>query len=178
MAMRMDYEVHVLDDSFKRNIVEYGFEPVPNGRANRWGEKPQRMVKLQSTEQSTGGVLIKVKGKPGHSFRITSLEQALDFKLIDNDEYHELKNDPRGLLALRPRLFDLQTGEQVNEQGIPLNIARELAEGTQYPKRGRVDENVDVNTTGDENIAGEELPADESIMAGHEHVEAQIDITE
>jgi hypothetical protein len=183
MAMRLDFEVKLLDETFVRQITEYGYEDVPNGRSNRWGEKPKRMV--SKTIEERGGVLIVVKGNPGHSYRITSLEQALDFKLIDHDEYLELQGNPKGLLALRPRLFDLSTGEQVNEFGIPKNIAHELEHGTQLPKRanklarGNFDTDVDVNTTGDEDIAGNEMPADETgVMVGHEHVAAQIDETE
>lgn len=177
MAMRMDYEVRLLDDSFQREVTEYGFEEVENGRANRWGEKPKRMIAKKHIEK--GGVLIVVRGKPGHSIRLTSLEQALDFKLIDHDKYAELKADSRGLLAMRPRLVDLNTGEEVNEQGIPVNIARELQEGTTMPRnagrhaRGNVETDIDVNTTGDENIAGDEMPND-GIMAGHEHVAGKI----
>ena len=182
MAMRMDYEVRLLDDSFKREITHYAFEDVPNGRLNRWGEKPKRMVEKKVIE--TGGVLIVVRGKPGHSIRLDSLEQALDFKLIDLETYEQLKRDPKGLLAMRPRLVDLSTGEEVNENGVPVNIARELEHGTTMPKnaskhaRGNVETDIDVNTTGDESIAGDELPVDESIMAGHATIKEQLDEVE
>lgn len=182
MGMRMDYEVRPLPETYGLDVPEYAFETIENGRANRWGEKPQRMVTRETANK--GGVLIIVRGKPGHSFRINTLEQAEDFKLIDHDEYLALKSHPKGLMALRPRLFDTNTGEQVNENGIPLNIARELAEGTTMPRgagrhaRGNVETDIDVNTTGDEDIAGNEVPADESVMAGHDIIAAQIDETE
>lgn len=178
--MRMDYEVRKLPDSYVTEEIEYAFEDVPNGRANRWGEKPQRMVPKK--KEVRGGWLVVVRGKPGHSIRIQSLEQALDLKLIDHDEYVRMSN----LGELRPRLIDTTTGERVNEQGIPLHIADELANGTHMPKgaartpMGGVETDIDVNSNGNEDIAGDEVPNDvlTTSMKGHEHVAAQIDETE
>ncbi len=98
MAMRMDYEVKLLDDSFVREVTHYAFEDVPNGRKNRWGEAPKRMVEKKVIEK--GGVLIVVRGKPGHSIRLDSLEQALDF--LDDDELLEVVPST---LRLRKRLL-------------------------------------------------------------------------
>lgn len=184
MAIRMDYEVRRLPESFTREVDTYSFKTIENGRRNRWGELPQKMVKSKTTER--GGVMIVVKGKPGHSMRFTSLEQLLDFKLIDHDEYLELADKPDGILHVRPRLIDTNTGEVVNEYGIPKNIAHELENGTTLPKaagrraNGNVETDIDVNTTGDEDIAGDEVPLDDGgvTMAGEEHVAAQIDETE
>lgn len=175
MAMRMDYEVRILPDSYVTISEEIGFEDDPKQKKDRYGNPRQRMVTKQV--ETRGGVMIVVRGKPGHSIRLNSLEQALDLKLIDHERYIELGGANGDLTKLRPRLVDINTGEEVNEQGIPLNIARELAEGTTMPKNagstamGRVDTDIDVNQTGDENIAGDELP----VMEGHEHVAKTID---
>lgn len=181
MAMRMDFEVRILPDSYITKQVEYAFEDDPKQKKDRYGNPRQKMVTVE--REVRGGVLIVVRGKPGHSIRLQSLDQALDLKLIDADTYARLGGAAGDITKLRPRLVDLATGEEVNEQGIPLNIARELAEGTTMPKNagrsagGNVETDVDVNSTGDENIAGDEAP-DDGIMRGHEHVAEQIDKTE
>ncbi len=177
MAMRMDYSIRALPDSFVTVATQCRMEEIANGRRNRWGEKPQRMVREEV--EVNGGILIVVKGKPGHSFRVDSLEQALDLKLIEEDTYQYLKTQKDGLHQMKPRLFDLNTGERVNEQGIPINIAQELSgELVRKPRRSdHVETDVDVNTTGDEEIAGDEEPND-GLMTGHEHIAAQIDETE
>lgn len=177
MAMRMDYEVRILPNEYVTHRVEYAFEDDPKQKKDRYGNPRQKMVTKQVEER--GGVLIVVRGKPGHSIRLTSLEQALDLKLIDHDKYVEL-SEGKGLLGMRPRLVDTMTGEEVNEQGIPLNIAHELEHGTTMPKNvgrsatGGVETDIDVNGTGDEDIAGNELPND-GVMAGHEHVKKTLD---
>jgi len=171
----MDYEVRILPEDYVTHRLEYAFEDDPKQRKDRYGNPRQKMVTKQVEER--GGVLIIVRGKPGHSIRLTSLDQALDLKLIDTDTFNRLTEHKDGLLAMRPRLIDTGTGEEVNEQGIPLNIANELANGTTMPSgaprnaRGNVDTDVDVNTTGDEDIAGNDLP----VMEGHEHVSKTID---
>ncbi len=177
MAMRMDYEVRILPDSYVTHETQYAFEEDPKQKKDRYGNPRTKMVSKQV--EVRGGILIVVRGKPGHSIRLSSLDQALDLKLIDQDKYNELIGHKDGLLAMRPRLVDLNTGEEVNEQGIPLNIARELAEGTTMPKNagrsamGNVETDIDVNTSGDENIAGDDLPAE--AMEGHGHVAKMID---
>lgn len=181
MGMRMDYEVRILPDSYVTHETEYAFEDDPKQRKDRYGNPRQKMVTRE--REIRGGVLIIVRGKPGHSIRLTSLDQALDLKLIDQDTYNRLSDSEApngGLLNLRPRLIDTGTGEEVNERGVPLNIAHELENGTTQPRdagrsaRGRVETDVDVNTTGDEDIAGNDAPG----MEGHEHVAGQIDKTE
>lgn len=177
MAVRVDYHVRILPDDYVTKVTEYGFVDDDKAAPDRFGRKRQKMVAKEV--EIRGGVLVLVKGKPGHSLRLTSLEQALDFKLIDYDQYVELKAGA-GLQGLRPRLVDMNTGEYVNEQGVPLNIARELEEGTTMPKhagrsaRGRVDTDIDVNTTGDEDFSDIEMPPE----AGHEHVDKMIDKVE
>lgn len=178
----MDYEVRILPNSYVTERLEYAFEDDPKQKKDRYGNPRQKMVTKMVEER--GGVLIVVRGKPGHSIRLTSLDQALDLKLIDADTFAALSDGKGGgLLKMRPRLIDTGTGEEVNESGIPLNIARELEHGTTMPKNagrragGNVETDIDVNTTGDEDIAGNELPND-GIMAGHKHVAATIDETE
>jgi hypothetical protein len=181
MGMRMDYEVRILPDDFITERVEYAFEEDPKQKKDRYGNARTKMV--TKLVQERGGVLIVVRGKPGHSIRLTSLDQALDLKLIDADMYASLGGAGGDLKKLRPRLVDTGTGEEVNEYGVPLNIAHELANGTTMPKnarrhaRGNVDTDIDVNTTGDEDIAGNELPND-GVMSGREHVDKTIDKVE
>lgn len=171
MAIRMDFEVRKLPDSYVTKCIEHAFEDDPSQKKDRYGNPRQRMV--EKVVEKRGGWLIIVRGKPGHSIRLESLEQAEALKLIDHETYMRLKD----VGDLRPRLIDAATGEEVNEQGIPLNIARELEEGTTMPKNasrsamGHVETDVDVNHTGDEAIDVEDDP---SLGAGAEHVSKAI----
>lgn len=170
MGIRMDFEVTKLPESYVTLQTEYVFEDDPKQRKDRYGNARQKMV--PKTTELRGGWLIKVRGKPGHSIRVNSLEQALALKLIDADAYARMQDGGE----IRPRLIDDSTGEEVNEQGIPIRIARELEEGTQMPKEasrnahGGIDTDVDVNSAGDDDLGGE--------MPGEEHVAKQIEKTE
>lgn len=173
----MEFEVRLLPDSYVTQETVYAFEEDPKQKKDRYGNPRTKMVSKEV--ETRGGVLIVVRGKPGHSIRLTSLEQALDLKLIDHETFARLSAHKDGLKALRPRLVDTGTGEEVNEQGVPLNIARELEHGTTMPKaagkhaRGNVETDIDVNGTGDEDIAGNDAP-DDDVMAGHEHVASKL----
>lgn len=178
MAMRMDFEVRILPDDYVTVNEEIAFEDDPKQKKDRYGNARQKMVTKKV--ETRGGVLIVVRGKPGHSIRLQTLDQALDLKLITPEQFADLGGANGDLKKLRPRLVDINTGEEVNEHGVPLNIAAELANGTTMPRdagrhaRGNVDTDIDVNTTGDEDIAGNELPND-AVMAGHEHVSKTLD---
>lgn len=55
-------------------------------------------------KESTGGILFKFPR--GHSIRLTTPEQIKQFRLTDT-----------------PKLVDMDSGEEVNEQGVPIALA-------------------------------------------------------
>lgn len=170
MAMRAEYEVRKLPDSFVTHANKYGFVEDENGRKNRYGERPQRITIEENGLEVRGGWIILVRGKPGHSIRITSLDQARQHKLkvIGNE--------------IVPRFIDSQTGEEVNEEGIPLTVAAQLGLAKQARDNAnkpgqRVETDIDVMTTAaDEFDSAELADADkEYASGGEEHVVAAIE---
>lgn len=169
MAMRAEYEVRKLPDTFITKATKYGFEMDEKGRKNRFGELPQRITIEENGLVEKGGWIILVRGKPGHSIRITSLDQA---------RQHKLKVVGTEIV---PRFIDSQTGEEVNEEGIPLTVVAQLGLAKQArdnaAKPGqRVETDIDVMTTAaDEFDAAEIADADQEFASGgEEHVEAAI----
>ena len=59
-------------------------------------------------KESTGGILFKFPR--GHSIRLTTPEQIKQFRLTD-----------------QPKLVDMDSGEEVNEQGVPVSLAGVIA---------------------------------------------------
>lgn len=171
MAMRAEYEVRKLPDTFVTKAPLLHFEEDPKGRKNRYGELPQKLFSDPEGDVQTGGWIILVRGKPGHSIRITSIDQAKQHKLkVVNGE-------------IVPRFIDSQTGEEVNEDGIPLTVAAQLnlakrARDNASKPGAHVETDVDVMTTAaDEFDAAEFAEADEKEFAsgGEEHVAAAIE---
>lgn len=171
MAMRAEYEVRKLPDTFVTHATKYGFEEDAKGRVNRYGEKPQRITIEENGLETKGGWIILIRGKPGHSIRITSLDQARQHKLkvVGNE--------------IVPRFIDTQTGEEVGEDGIPLTVARQLGLARQARENASkpgayVETDIDVQSkASDEFDAAEyaEPDAKEFASGGEEHVAAAID---
>lgn len=161
MGIRTEYEVRRLPDHYVVNEKAYRFVNDEKGRRNKHGELPQK--RAEEDTQSKGGWLILVKGKPGHSFRVTSIEQA---------EAHKLKVEvgPDGEKRIVPRLIDDQTGEEVNSQGVPLSVIAQLDNTAMSEARRSVETDIDVNTTGDERIDNVEYDVE-----GAKHVSAAIE---
>lgn len=107
MGYRVEYEVRKLPDSYVTKEMRYSFVDDEKAQPDRFGRKRQKMVSEEV--ESRGGWLFIVRGKPGHSFRLTSLDQIKSLGLSE-----------------RPRLIDNETGEEVNEQGIPLSVVSQL----------------------------------------------------
>ena len=67
-------------------------------------------------KESTGGILFKFPR--GHSIRLTSPDQIKQFRLTDT-----------------PKLVDMDSGEEVNEQGVPVSLAGVIS-GANNPNGG------------------------------------------
>lgn len=162
MGIRSEYEVRKLPDDYTTFETAYEFVDDEKQPKDRYGNARKRMVSKQ--REVKGGWLFIVRGKPGHSFRLATLDQVEALKL-----------------SIKPRMIDTSTGEEVNEHGIPLHIAEELARNgatvaSQRSAGGAIEVDVDVNSTGDEAL-GAEAPALVELgdAAGAEHVNATID---
>src|SRR5215475_2341664 len=107
MAIRVEYEVRKLPDSFVTKETHYDFVDDEKAPPDRYGRKRQKMVSTQV--ESRGGWLYIVRGKPGHTIRLTSLEQIEAFGL-----------------ATSPKLIDANTGEEVGPDGVPLLVRKQL----------------------------------------------------
>lgn len=68
-------------------------------------------------KESTGGILFKMPR--GHSIRLTTPEQIKQFRLTD-----------------KPFLVDLDSGEQVDESGVPVSLAHLIKESTSMEVAG------------------------------------------
>ena len=102
-AMPKDYTTTETKYSIVQEYMkddEGKFERDEEGRKIKKG--PIQVVSEQV--ESKGGLLFTFPG--GHSIRLTSPEQLKQFGLNEN-----------------PRLVDLDTGEEVNEHGVPLSLA-------------------------------------------------------
>lgn len=130
MSFRAEYEVRELPKDFVTKEMKYTFVDDEKATPDRFGRKRQKMV--SELVDSHGGWLFIVKGKPGHSIRLTSLEQIEAMKL-----------------AVVPRRIDEQTGEEVDERGVPISVAH-LVNGGQVQTTGRHSTDVDVQTSDDD----------------------------
>jgi len=144
MSFRAEYEVRKLPDDFVTTEMRYNFVDDDKATPDRWGRK--RQVMLSEKVESRGGWLFIVKGKPGHSIRLTSLDQIEAMKL-----------------ATTPRRIDEQTGEEVDERGVPVAVAH-LVNGGQVHTTGRHSTDVDVQTS-DDDLGNMTDPIDESVVA-------------
>jgi hypothetical protein len=128
--MRAEFEVRELPQSFVTKEKRYSFVEDETATPDRWGRKRQKMI--TEDVDSRGGWLFVIRGKPGHSIRLTSLEQVEAMKL-----------------SIRPRMIDDQTGEEVDERGIPLSVAHIVNGGRTGSMSGPHATDIDVEQTGD-----------------------------
>ena len=110
MAIRAEYVVEKLPDSFVTKAVHYEF--IGDGE-DRKGKKLMKMVSKEV--ESRGGWLFTFFN--GSSIRLESLDQMPTFGL-----------------SPKPRLIDDQTGEEVDESGIPLSLKDVIAKATAIPR--------------------------------------------
>jgi hypothetical protein len=105
MGIRADYTVTKLPDTYvtKHTEVFYGYD-------EKWQPDPEKpdlkrpRVRTEREVEDRGGYLFTFMR--GHSIRLTSLEQIKQFGL-----------------DVKPRLIDDTTGLEVNENGVPVDIA-------------------------------------------------------
>ena len=108
MAIRVEYEVRKLPDTFVTKEMEYSFEIDEKAPRGRFGEQRQKMVSKEV--EVRGEYLFIIRGKPGHTIRLTSLDQLKQFGLDTS-----------------PKMIDANTGEEVDEHGVP-KIVRKMLE--------------------------------------------------
>lgn len=141
MGMRVEYEVRKLPDDYITKEVRHSFIDDEKAPPDRYGRKRQKMV--VETVDSHGGWLFIVRGKPGHSIRLTSLEQIEAMKL-----------------RAEPRMIDNESGEEVGADGVPLIVKEQLAAAKRIGTlSGPHDTDIDVErgATGDEELGTPEL---------------------
>jgi len=126
MGVRVEYTVTKLPESYVTLETQYAFEQ-DGDRKDKNGSPKMKMESKQV--EVRGGYIIKVKGNPGHSFRVMNEEQANALKL-----------------SLKPRLINTETGEECNQQGIPLSVAAAVG----HDDTGRIETDVDVSRNDDQ----------------------------
>lgn len=94
------------------------FERDENGKKIKKG--PITMVK--EDVKTYGGTMVTMPR--GHSVRLTSLDQALALHLIPQELFDALGGSKGDVTKLRAKLVDLDSGEEVNEQGVPVSLAQ------------------------------------------------------
>lgn len=144
MGVRVEFEVYKLPDTFITSSMHYAFEQ-DGDRKDKHGNV--RMKMEQKLVEERGGFLIKVRGKPGHSIRVTSIEQAIALKLL-----------PPEAKELRPRLINTETGEECDEHGVPLSVVAVVGK-----EHGAIDTDVDVDK-GDSTLEIDHSDAAESAV--------------
>ena len=141
MGMRVEYEVRKLSDDYVTKEKHYSFVDDEKAPPDRYGRKRQKMV--VTDEESRGGWLFIIRGKPGHSIRFTSLEQLRAFGLTE-----------------APRMIDNESGEEVGADGVPLIVKQQLEAAKRFGTlSGPHGTDIDVSApelTGDEILAVEE----------------------
>lgn len=152
MGMRVEYEVRKLPDTYVTKERRYSFVDDDTIPPDRYGRKRQKMV-VEDVE-TTGGWLFIMRGKPGHSIRLTSLDQLAAFKLKST-----------------PRMIDNESGEEVGEDGIPLIVKQQLNAAKSLGNLSgpfNTDIDVEQSVTGDEEFGTPELgdEADVGVATG------------
>jgi hypothetical protein len=142
MGMRVEYEVRKLSPDYVTTEKYYAFVDDDTMPPDRWGRKRQRMV--SEDRESKGGYLFIVRGKPGHSIRLTSLDQLSSFNLKST-----------------PRMIDNESGEEVGLDGVPLTVKHQLDAAKRFGTlTGPHGTDIDVSEpslTGDEPLEVEEF---------------------
>lgn len=96
------------------------FDVDENGRKIKAGPNTLEFIE----KESTGGIMFTFPR--GHSIRLTDPAQLKQFKLTD-----------------RPKLVDLDLGEEVNEAGVPLSMLAIVQEGEADVGGGLASETVE-----------------------------------
>lgn len=102
MAIRASYRVDVLPKEYVTEKITYSYIPDPD--QEQVVGKPTKKIRVETKAVDRGGWLFTFPR--GHQIRCTSEEQI---KLLG--------------LSTSPHLIDDSTGLQVNEHGIPVDIA-------------------------------------------------------
>lgn len=102
MAIRASYRVDVLPKEYVTEKTVYSYEPDPD--AEQVVGKPTKKIRKETVVKEEGGWLFTFPR--GHQIRCTTEQQI---KLLG--------------LSTSPHLIDDTTGLQVNENGIPVDIA-------------------------------------------------------
>lgn len=129
--MRAEYEVRELPDTFVTYEKRYSFVEDEKATPDRWGRKRQKMV--EETIESRGGWVYVIRGKPGHSIRLTSKDQMETMKL-----------------SAQARMIDDATGEEVDHRGVPLSVAHIVNGGVSANTGGKFNTEVDVMSDGND----------------------------
>lgn len=129
MGVRVEYEIRELPQSYVTVHTEYAFEQDGNQKDSRGNF---RNIRVEKKVEKRGGWLLLVRGKPGHSIRLESKEQA----------------EALGV-SLQARLVNTETGEVCDKRGIPLSVVSVIGEGD---GGDRVETDVDVSAN-DEQLA-------------------------
>jgi hypothetical protein len=152
MAIRVEYEVRKLSDTYVTKEQRYSFvidEKAPRGR---FGEQRQKMVSEEV--EVRGGYLYVIRGKPGHTVRLTSLDQIKQFGL-----------------GTSPKMIDANTGEEVDEHGVPKIVRRMLeVERTYGTMSGPSGTDIDVQSDAAEEDLSMGLDAGDSNHSGDDSV--------
>jgi hypothetical protein len=112
-AIRVEYEVRKLPDTYVTREKQYSFELDEKAPRGRFGEQRQKMI--SKDVEVRGGWLFIIRGKPGHTVRLTSLDQLESFGL-----------------GQKPKMIDANTGEEVDEYGVPIMVRKQLEVERQY----------------------------------------------
>jgi hypothetical protein len=102
MGIRASYRVDVIPDDYVTEKIVYAY--VPDPEAEQIPGKPTKKIRTETVVQEKGGWLFTFPR--GHQIRCTTKQQI------------ELLG-----LSTSPHLIDDSTGLQVNEHGIPIDIA-------------------------------------------------------
>jgi hypothetical protein len=143
----MDFDVRKLPETFVRVVEERVWKDT--GKKDNKGNAQFAWEAIRVEKR--GGYAILVKGNPGHSIIVDSVEQAKALRLVPQD-YQGTE--------LRPRLINTQTGEECDERGVPLTVLAQLDAGHNSDSHQSVD--VDTNPKASDEFAdADELPRDE-----------------
>lgn len=115
MAIRASYRVDVIPDEYVTEKIVYAYVPDPD--APQEVGKPVKKIRTETVVKEKGGWLFTFPR--GHQIRCTSKQQI------------ELLG-----LSTSPHLIDDSTGLQVNEHGIPIDIADHVKGATDLMNDG------------------------------------------
>lgn len=121
MAIRASYRVDVLPKEYVTEKIVYSYEPDPD--AEQVVGKPTKKIRKETVVKEEGGWLFTFPR--GHQIRCTTEQQI---KLLG--------------LSTSPHLIDDTTGLQVNEHGVPVDIADHVKGATDILSDGGAPDTV------------------------------------